>query len=91
MKGELKNLLKLLRQLMCQWSFDMWRDAQVLRTLPEELRVLKPEEFVQLEELGQLEEIALVALRRLVVRALKKNLAVRALLRKVVSCLASLA
>ena len=59
--------------------------------MPEELRVLKPEEFVQLEELGQLEEFALVALRRLVVRALKKNLAVRALLRKLVSWLASLA
>ena len=53
----------------------------MLRTLPEELRVLKPEEFVQLEELGQLEEFALVALRRLAVRALKKNLVVRALLR----------
>ena len=75
-------LLLLLRQLICQWYFGTWRDAQVLRTLPEELRVLKPEEFVQLEELGQLEKIALVALRRL---------AVRALLRKVVSWLASLA
>ena len=82
MNGELKNLLKLLRQLICQWSFGTWRDAQVVRTLPKELRVLKPEEFQQLEELGQLEEIALVALRRLVVRAL---------LRKVVSWLASLA
>ena len=59
--------------------------------MPEELRVLKPEEFVQLEELGQLEEFASVALRRLAVRALKKNLAVRALLRKVVFYMASLA
>ena len=59
--------------------------------MPEELRVLKPEEFEQSEELGQLEEIALVALRKLVVRALKKNSVMRALLRKVVSCLASLA
>ena len=91
MKGELKNLLKLLRQLICQWSFDIWRDAQVLRTFPKELRVLKPEEFVQLEKLGQLEEFILMELRRLAVRALKKNLAVRALLRKVVSWLASLA
>ena len=91
MKSELKNLLKLLRQLICQWSFGTWRDARVLTTLPKELRVLKPEEFVQLEEQGQFEEIALVALRRLVVRALKKNLAVRALLRKLVSWLASLA
>ena len=59
--------------------------------MPEELRVLKPEEFVHLEELGKLEEFSSMALRRLVVRALKKNLAVRALLRKVVSWLASLA
>ena len=73
------------------WFVGTWLDARVLRTLPEELRVLKPEEFVQLEELGQLEEFALVALRKLAVRALQKNLAVRALLRKVVSCLASLA
>ena len=57
----------------------------MLSTLPEELRVLKPEEFEQLEELGQLEVITLVALRRLAVRALKKSLAMRALLRKVVS------
>ena len=85
MKGELKNLLKLLRQLICQRSFDTWRGAHVPRTLPEELRVLKPEEFVQLEE------FASVALRKLAVRALQKNLAMRALLRKVVSFLASLA
>ena len=70
MKDELKNLLKLLRQLICQWSFGTWRDARVLRTLPEELRVLKPEELVQFEELGQLEEFFLVALRKLVVREL---------------------
>ena len=63
----------------------------MLRTLPEELRVLKPEEFEQPEELGQLEEFALVALRRLAMRALKKNLVVRVLLRKVVSWLTSLA
>ena len=81
MKDEMKNLLKLLRKLICQWSFGTWRDAHVLRTLPEELRVLKPEELVQLEELGQLEEIYSVALRKLAVGALKKNLAMRALLR----------
>ena len=46
MKGELKNLLKLLRKLICQWSFGKWRYAQVPRIVPEELRVLKPEEFV---------------------------------------------
>ena len=63
----------------------------MLSTLPEELRVLKPEEFEQLEELGQLEVITLVALRRLAVRALTKNLAVRALLRKLVSWPTSLA
>ena len=91
MKGELKNLLKLLRQLICQWSFGMWRDAWVLRTLREELRVLKLEELVQFQELGQLEEFASVALRKLAVRALQKNLAVRALLRKLVSLLAPLA
>ena len=42
----------------------------MLRTLSEELRVLKPEELVQFEELGQLEEFASVALRKLAVRAL---------------------
>ena len=48
----------------------------MLRTLSEELRVLKPRELVQLEELGQLEEFASVALRKLVMRALQKNLVV---------------
>ena len=67
MKGEQKNLLKFLRQLICQWSFGTWQDAQVLRTLPEELR------FLQLEELGQLEELAVRALMSLAVRALVKN------------------
>ena len=57
------------------WSIGTWRDAQVLRTLSEELRVLKPEELVQPEELGQLEDFALKA---------QRNLAVRALLRKLV-------
>ena len=52
---ELKNLQRLLRQLICLWSFDTRRYAQVLRTLPEELRVL------ELEELGQLEELAMRA------------------------------
>ena len=78
MKGELKNLLRILRQLIYQWSFGTWRDAWVLRTLTEELRVLKLEELVQLEELGQLEEFASVALRKLAIRALQKSLAVRA-------------
>ena len=58
--------------------------------MPEELRVLKPEEFVQLEELGQLEEFTSVTLRKLAMRALQKNLAVRALQKNlVVSLLAS--
>ena len=60
---ELKDLQKLLRQLRCLWSFGKWQDAQVLRTWSEELRVLKPEEFVQLEEPGQLEEFASRALK----------------------------
>ena len=47
---ELKNLQKLLRQLRCLWSFGKWQDAQVPRTLPEELRVLQPEELEHLEE-----------------------------------------
>ena len=81
MNGEMKILLKLLRQLICQWSFGTWRDAHVLRTLPKELRVLKLEELVQFQELGQLEEFSSVALRKLAVRALLKNLSVRALQR----------
>ena len=72
---ELKNLQRLLRQLRCQLSFDTRRDAQVLRTLPEEQRVL------QLEELEQLEELAVRALQNWAERALLRSLAVRALLR----------
>ena len=66
------------------WSFGTWRDAQVLRTLPEEPRVFKHHELVQIEELGQFEEFALKPQRTLAVRALLRNLAVRALLRKLV-------
>ena len=73
-----------MRQLRCLWSFGTRRDAQVMRTLSKELRVLKPEELVQLEELGQHEEFALMAQKSLAVRALLRNLAVRALLRKLV-------
>ena len=47
---ELKNLQMLLKQLRCLWSFGKRRDAQVLRTLLEELRVLQLEELEQLEE-----------------------------------------
>ena len=64
---ELKNLLRLLRQLICLWSFDTRRYAQVLRTLPKELRVLK------LEELGQLEELAVRGLKSWAMRALKQR------------------
>ena len=52
---ELKNLQRLLRQWIFLWSFGTRRDAQVLRTLPEEPRVL------ELEELGQLEGFAMRA------------------------------
>ena len=69
---ELKNLQRLLRQLRCLWSFGKRRDAQVPRTLPEELRVL------QLEELEQLEEFAVRPLKNLAVRALLRSLAVMA-------------
>ena len=48
--GELKNFLRILRQFIFLWSFDTRQDAQVQRTLPEELRVLQPEELEQLEE-----------------------------------------
>ena len=47
---ELKNLQKLLKQLIFQWSFGKRRDAKVLRTLLEELRVLQPEELEQTKE-----------------------------------------
>ena len=58
------------RQLRCLLSFGTWRDAQVLRILTEELRTS--------EELEQLEELAMRALKNLAVRALLRNLAVRA-------------
>ena len=62
---------RLLRQLRCMWSFDTRQDAQVLRTLSEQLRTL--------EEQEQYEEFAMRALRILAVRALLRNLALRAL------------
>ena len=49
----------------------MWQDAQVLRTWLEQLRTLEVEE--------QREELAVRALRILAVRALLRNLALRAL------------
>ena len=49
-----------------------------LRTLAEELRTL--------EELEQLEELAVRALKNLAVRALLRNLALRALLVKHLAC-----
>ena len=73
-KEELKNLQMLLKQLRCLWSFGKRRDAQVMRTLQQQLKV------VQQEELDQLEEHVVRALKSLAVRALK-SLAVRAFLR----------
>ena len=75
---ELKNLERLLRQLICLWSFDTRQDAQVLRTLPEELRTWK--------ELEQHEELAMRALQNWAVRALLRCLAVRALKQKHWAC-----
>ena len=51
-------------------SFGTRQDAQVLRIFTEELRTL--------EELVQLEEFAVRALKNLAVRALLRSLAVRA-------------
>ena len=49
----------------------MWRDAQVLRIWSEQLRTLE-------EELEQLEELVVRALKSLAVRALLRNLVMRA-------------
>ena len=62
----------------------MRQDAQVLRTLLEQLRTL--EELRILKEQEQHEELAVRALRILAVRALLRNLALRALLVKHLSC-----
>ena len=75
---EPKNLQRLQRQLRCLLSFGMRRDAQVLRIWKEELRTL--------EELVQLEEFAMRALRSWAVRALQMSLAVRALVQKPWAC-----
>ena len=56
----------------------MWRYAQVLRIWSEQLRTLA-EELRILEEQEQREELAVRALRILAVRALMRNLALRAL------------
>ena len=58
----------------------MRQDGQVLRTLLEQLRTL--EELRILREQEQHEELAVRALRILAVRALLRNLALRALLMK---------
>ena len=73
---ELKNLERLLRQLICLWSFDTRQDAQVLRTLSEQLRTL--EELRILREQEQHEELT--------VRALLRSLALRALLVTHLAC-----
>ena len=66
------------------WSFGTWQDAQVQRTLSEQLRTL--EELRILEEQEQHEDLALRALKILAVRALLTNLALRALLVKHLAC-----
>ena len=68
---EQKNLQRLLRQWRCLLSFGTRRDAHVLRIWKEELSTL--------EELVQLEEFVVKALKNLAVRALLRSLAVRAL------------
>ena len=64
----------LLRQLRCQLSFGMWRDAQVQRIWSEQLKSLS-EELRTLKE--QCEELAVRALKNLALRALLRSLAVR--------------
>ena len=71
---QLRNLLRHQRQWRCLQSFGTWPDAQVLRTLEEELRIS--------EEQEQHEELVLKILKILAVRAQLRNLAVRALLVK---------
>ena len=56
----------------------MWQDAQVLRIWSEQLRTYA-EELRILEEQEQREELAVRALRILAVRALLRNLALKAL------------
>ena len=56
----------------------MWQDAQVLRIWSEQLRTYA-EELRILDEQEQHEELAVRALRILAVRALLRNLALRAL------------
>ena len=62
----------------------MRQDAQVLRTFLEQLRTL--EELRILREQEQHEELAVRALRILAVRALLRNLALRAFLVKHLAC-----
>ena len=66
MKDELKNLLKLLRQLRSLESFGTKRDAQVPRIFSEQLKTLT-EELRTLKE--QSEEFAVRALRNLALMA----------------------
>ena len=58
-------------------SFGTWRDAQVLRIWSEQLRTYA-EELRILEEQEQREELAVRDLRILAIRALLRNLALRA-------------
>ena len=64
---ELKNLQMLLKQLIFQWSFGKRQDAQVPRTLQQQLNVL------QQWGLELLEKYAMRALMSLAVRALLRQ------------------
>ena len=81
---QLRNLLRHQRQWRCLQSFGTRPDAQVLRTLMEQLRTL--EEVLTILKREQHEELAVRALKILAVRALLRNLAVRAQLVKHLAC-----
>ena len=69
---QLRNKQKLLRKWRCLSSFGTWQDAQVPRIWSEQ---------------EQREELTVRALRILAVRALLRNLALRALLVKHLACM----
>ena len=69
----------LLRQWRSLESFGTWQDAQVPKILSEQLKTLSEEE-------EQTEEFVVTALKMLAMRALLRNLAVRALKEKHWTC-----